>query len=158
MNPRYSGWDGKLPFLCHSYETAKAIRGEGEVDGAAIAESLSNDTDMQISAEGVNGTMKFEKLEDIGGVPCQKVSGTITMKVLTLPGFPANAKFSNSTITVDLSIAVPTDTTLGSVEQSMTMQISSTIAFSAQGNAAEVKADIMRSRTLKITRTHWECA
>ena len=125
---------------------------EWEVNGSEIAESFSNGGDMDISSESVNGTMKFENLVEIGGVPCQKVSGTITMNLSTFPGLPADAKVSNSTMTIGLSGAFPTDTTLLPVEKSMTMQMSGNVAFSAQGKSFEIKVQRFRSKTTKITK------
>jgi len=125
---------------------------EWEVNGSEVAESFSKEAGMDISSESVSGTMKFEKLVEIGGVPCQKVSGTFTMNSPYLPGFPANAKFSNSTMTMGMSGAFPTDPTLQPVEESATMQMSPTVAFSAQGKSFEIKTDIHRSVTSKITK------
>ena len=125
---------------------------EWEVNGSEIAESLSKETGMDISSESVNGTMKFENLVEIGGVPCQKVSGTFTMNLSNFPGVPANAKVSNSTMTIGLSGAFPTDPTLQPVEESMTMQMSPTVAFSAQGKSFELKTDFLLSKTSKITK------
>ena len=122
---------------------------EWEVNGSEIAESFSNGGDMDISSESVNGTMKFENLVEIGGVPCQKVSGTITMNLSTFPGLPADAKVSNSTMTIGLSGAIPTDPTLPPVEESMTMQVSGSVA---QGKSLEVKVQSLRSKTSKITK------
>ncbi|MDA7498497.1 hypothetical protein N9292_04920 [Akkermansiaceae bacterium] len=124
---------------------------EWEVNGSEIAESLSKEGDMDISSESVNGTMKFENLVEIGGVPCQKVSGTITMNLSTFPGLPADAKVSNSTMTIGWSGAFPTVPTLQPVEESMTMQVSPTIAFSAQGKSFEMKIDSFESKTSKFT-------
>ncbi|MDA7529407.1 hypothetical protein N8552_01230 [bacterium] len=130
---------------------------EWEVNGSEMAESFSKEG-ADISSESVNGTMKFENLVEIGGVPCQKVSGTLTMNVSNFPvasaelGFPANAKVSNSTITYVLSGAFPTDPTLQPVEESLTMQMSPTVAFSAQGKSLEVKVDLLQSKTSKITK------
>ena len=125
---------------------------EWEVNGSEIAESFSKGSDMDMSSESVNGTMKFENLVEIGGVPCQKVSGTFTMNLSNFPGVPANAKISNSTITFGLSGAFPTDPTLQPVEESMTMQMSPTVAFSAQGKSFELKTDFLQSKTSKITK------
>ena len=122
---------------------------EWEVNGSEIAESFSNGGDMDISSESVNGTMKFENLVEIGGVPCQKVSGTITMNLSTFPGLPADAKVSNSTMTIGWSGAIPTDPTLPPVEESMTMQVSGSVA---QGKSLEVKVQSLRSKTSKITK------
>jgi hypothetical protein len=125
---------------------------EWEVNGSEIAESFSKETGMDISSENVSGTMKFEKLVEIGGVPCQKVSGTFTMDLSTFPGVPANAKISNSTITAGFSGVAPSDTTLPPVEVSTTIQFSPTVAFSAQGKSFELKTDFHRSKTSKITK------
>ena len=124
---------------------------EWEVNGSEIAESLSKEGDMDISSESVNGTMKFENLVEIGGVPCQKVSGTITMNLSTFPGLPADAKVSNSTMTMGYVGAFPTDPTLQPVEESLTMQMSPTVAFSAQGKSFEVKIDFLQTKTSKFT-------
>ena len=124
---------------------------EWEVNGSEIAESFSKETGMDISSESVNGTMKFENLVEIGGVPCQKVSGTITMNLSTFPGLPANAKVSNSTMTMGYVGAFPTDPTLQPVERSLTVQMSPTVAFSAQGKSFEVKIDFLQSKTSKFT-------
>jgi hypothetical protein len=55
-------------------------------------------------------------------------------------------------MTIGLSGAFPTDTTLLPVEKSMTMQMSGNVAFSAQGKSFEIKTDIHRSVTSKITK------
>jgi len=127
---------------------------EWEVNGSEIAESFSKGNDIIMSSESVNGTMKFENFVEIGGVPCQKVSGTITMNLSNFPGVPANVKVSvsNSTMTIGLSGAFPTDPTLQPVEESMTMQMSPTVAFSAQGKSFELKTDFLESKTSKITK------
>ena len=74
------------------------------------------------------------------------------MNLLNLPGLPADAKVSNSTVTAGLSGAFPSDTTLQPVEASLTMQMSPTVAFSAQGKSFEMKTDILKSKTSKITK------
>ena len=145
------GENSKDQDIMFGTDEARKPGDEWEIDGAAVADSFSQETGMQLSAEGVKGTMKFEKVEDVGGVPCQIVSGVVTMELTALPGLTADAKLSNSTVTLELEGAFPTDATLQPAEKSMTMKMAPNVAFSEQGIAAEVKMDMMRTTTAKIT-------
>lgn len=121
------------------------------IDGQAIAESFGADTGMGLDPQSVAGTMTLEKLETVGGIQCQIISGEVTMELNEFPGLPAEAAIKNGTMTVEIGGAFPVDTSLARLRESMSMSMKPTVEFSAQGAQMAVTMEFARSAEATLT-------
>lgn len=124
---------------------------EWSVDRAAIANSFSQDTGMEIVPDSIVGSMKFEKVDQVGGVACQLLSGQVSMDVASFPGMPEGAELNDSKAHVSLSGAFPIDLSLPVVEKSMAMKMDPSLEYTSNGISVEMKMTMERSVTSKKT-------
>lgn len=114
---------------------------------------------VKIDPADVSGTLKLEGVQTVNGVECQKIAGTIKVKRLvatSTENLPAGVKVADGSMEGRFSGFFPTDLSKGSVAESMSMVMNTTLKRDAGREGPEMTIETTTRRAVEVKRDFLE--
>lgn len=141
--------------IIYGTKEEQKIGGSWKLDADAFARDAAADN-VKVDARDVNGQVKLEAIEKRGDQECMKVQGEVNVAKLLPPrpaDLPENMEVADGTLRGRFNGVYPVDTNAPSVEESISMVLTTTIKRPVRENepAALIQSKLQRSVQMKRT-------
>ena len=132
-------------------DEARAVGETWQVDSGIAARSLSKIESMQFAADHITGSTTFSSLEEVDGVPCQRLHAALQAEDFVITGLPEGSVTQSANVSMRMSASLPVDPSMPRLrsEERMTMRMVVQIP-TEDGRTALMTADHRQFSTREI--------
>jgi len=132
-------------------EEPRAIGDTWAVDSNLAARDLSKIENLTFAADNVEGGTTFTALETVDDVPCQRLEATMRAQGFELTGLPEGATPQDASLELQMSGALPLDTSIPRLRSDEAMRMQMTFHVPTEdGRTAVMTVDNQRVTTREV--------